>query len=163
MTSAAARAEEAMRRAQASERANGLAGAVAAMSEAVELDPDSMKYRGLRGRLFSMQENWRAAIADFDSVLAAKPDAPSVRYSRGRARAMLDDLDGAIADFEYCTTPNRRQPMPWPCSAPSATTAVSYRRSRVLIVEPSRWSPSAGDGLAGQHLAEIERKLHASP
>ncbi len=93
-----------MRRAQASERANGLAGAVAAMSEAVELDPDSMKYRGLRGRLFSMQENWRAAIADFDSVLAAKPDAPSVRYSRGRARAMLDDLDGAIADFEYCTT-----------------------------------------------------------
>ena len=51
LTSAAERAGEAMRRAQACEREEDLAGAVAAMSEAVELDPDSMKYRGLRGRL----------------------------------------------------------------------------------------------------------------
>ena len=51
LTSAAERAGEAMRRAQACERADDLTGAVAAMSEAVELDPESMKYRGLRARL----------------------------------------------------------------------------------------------------------------
>lgn len=62
------------------------------MSKAVELDRESMRYRGLCGRLYSMQENWRAAIADIDSALAVKKDTPSVLYSRGRVRAMLDDL-----------------------------------------------------------------------
>lgn len=63
------------------------------MSKAVELDRESMRYRGLCGRLYSMQENWRAAaIADIDSALAVKKDTPSVLYSRGRVRVMLDDL-----------------------------------------------------------------------
>lgn len=62
------------------------------MSKAVELDRESMRYRGLCGRLYPMQENWRAAIADIDSALAVEKDTPSVLYSRGRVRAMLDDL-----------------------------------------------------------------------
>lgn len=44
-TSAAERDEEVMRRSQVRERTEDLAGAVTAMSEAVELAQDSMKYR----------------------------------------------------------------------------------------------------------------------
>jgi tetratricopeptide (TPR) repeat protein len=72
------------------------------MSEAVKIEPESMKYRGLRGRLYNLQKKWRAAIRDFDSVLVVRPNAPSILYSRGRARFMIDDLDGAFADFERC-------------------------------------------------------------
>lgn len=102
MTEAVHLAEEAMRNADALEEANDIDGAINAMSLAVEIEPESIKYRGLRGRLFALQRKWRAAIRDFDSVLAKKPNAPTILYGRGRARSMIDDLDGALADFEQC-------------------------------------------------------------
>lgn len=95
-------AEAALKRADALEDAGDLDGAVQAMTKAIELEPNRMKYRARRGRLLSMQENWRAAIRDFDSVLAVKESAPSILYSRGRARFMSADVDGAIADLERC-------------------------------------------------------------
>lgn len=95
-------AEAAMKRADALEEAGDLKGATQAMSEAIELEPDRMRYRALRGRLFSLQEDWRAAIRDLDKVLAVKPNASSVLYTRGRARFMVDDFDGAIADLGRC-------------------------------------------------------------
>lgn len=102
MTYADDPAEEAMRKSQALEEANDLEGAIEAMSEAVKIEPESMKYRGLRGRLYNLQKKWHAAIRDFDSVLSVRPNAPSILYSRGRARFMIDDLDDAFSDFERC-------------------------------------------------------------
>lgn len=95
-------AEAASNRAGELEDANDIEGAIQAISEAIELAPDKLIYRALRGRLHNLQEEWRHAIHDFDYVLAKKPNAPSVLYSRGRARFMSDDLDGALSDFEHC-------------------------------------------------------------
>lgn len=100
-------AEAASNRAGELEDANDIEGAIQAISEAIELAPDKLIYRALRGRLYNLQKQWRVAIRDFDSVLTMRPNAPSVLYSRGRARCMIDDLDGAISDFERCIA---RQP-----------------------------------------------------
>lgn len=95
-------AETASQRADALEEAGDLNGAIQALTEAIELAPDKPIYRALRGRLYSLQKQWRAAIRDFDRVLAVKPNAPSALYTRGRARFMIDEYDGAIADLEHC-------------------------------------------------------------
>jgi len=95
-------AEAALKRADALEDTGDLDGAVQAMTKAIQLEPNRMKYRARRGRLLSMQENWQAAIRDFDSVLAVKESAPSILYSRGRARFMSAEFDGALADLERC-------------------------------------------------------------
>ena len=102
MTEICRLAEAASNRASELEDANDIAGAIRAMSEAVELAPNDFLYQTLRGRLYNLQENWRAAIHDFDNVIAAKPKASSALYSRGLAKYMSDDLEGAIADLERC-------------------------------------------------------------
>lgn len=152
-------AKDALERARALEKADDLDGAIAAMSEAVDADPDSIKYRALRGRLLSMRKQWRAAIRDFDSVLAVQANAPTILYSRGRARAMLDELDGAIADFERCI-----ELEPTAADALALLGSIRYYRGelpqalsayrRAVELEPERQH-----GLAGGHIAEIEAKL----
>ena len=95
MTDTALPAVVARNRASALEADGDLDGALQAITEAVELAPEKPVYRALRGRLYSLQKQWRAAIRDFDRVLAVKPNAPSALYTRGRARFMIDEYDGA--------------------------------------------------------------------
>lgn len=151
-------AEEALERARALEKADDLDGAIAAMSEAVDADPDSIKYRALRGRLLSMRKKWRAAIRDFDSVLAVKANAPTILYSRGRARTMIGDFAGAIADLEGCIA---LEP-----TAADAYREIGYIRYYHRELEPAlsafrkalELDPEHYSGLT-VHIADIEQAL----
>lgn len=159
MTNAAA--EEAMRRADALEDANDIDAAIQALSEAIDLAPESAKYWRLRGRLFALQKQWLEAIRDFDNSIAIQPVAPTTLFGRGRARAMIDDLDGAIADFERCV-----ELQPTAADALTYLGSIRYYRGelqqaleayhRAVELEPDRQSQ-----VAGMHIAEIEQKLRA--
>lgn len=153
-------AEAAMRRADALEdEANDIDGAIQALSEAINLAPESPKYWALRGRLFALQKRWREAINDFDNSLAKKPNAPTTLFGRARARAMINDLDGAIADFERCV-----ELQPTAADALAYLGSIRYYRGelqqalvaylRAVELEPERQS-----GVGGMHIDEIEQKL----
>ena len=102
MTNVISNDEAARSRADSLEEAGDIEGAIQAMSEAIKLAPAKAVYLALRGRLFTLNQKWRAAIRDFDHALAMKPDSPTWLYFRGRARLMADDQNDAIADFERC-------------------------------------------------------------
>lgn len=159
MTDSSHPAEEALRRSKALEAAEDLDGALVAMSQAVDLAPDSIRYRGLRGRLLSLKKQWRAAIRDYDSVLAIKPNAPTILYSRGLAKAHLDELDGAVEDFERCIAIQ-----PTAADAYEHLGSIHYFRGELQkALEAYRKAMELDQdslsGLAELHIPEIEQKL----
>ena len=82
------------------EEAGDLSGAIAELSRAIELDPESPILRSRRGLVLSFAEDWGSAIQDFHVALESRPDVAYTRFLRAVARLKLEDLDGALRDFE---------------------------------------------------------------
>lgn len=158
MTRSARTAEDARRRADALEEDGDFEGAIAAISEAVDLERQNPKYHALRGRLFHLREHWPEAIRDFDSALALKPDAPTTLYFRARSKSMVNDLDGAIRDFEHCI-----ELQPTSADAYAEIGHIKYFRGnllqardaykKALSLDPERYSD------VKDLVGEIEQKL----
>ena len=152
-------AERASLRADELEDANDIDGAIRAMTEAINLNPEHPKYWALRGRLFHKQKQWLKAIRDFDKALKLKPDVPTTLYFRARAREMLDDLDGGLADFERCIALE-----PTAADAYEHIGSIHYYRGELQpALEAYRKAmeldPDSLMGLAEIHIPEIEQKL----
>ena len=86
-------------RGQSAARDRDWAGAAAAYSEAIRLDPASVDALRRRGSAYlHLGENDRA-LADLDAAARLAPGDAALVYNRGLARARLGDNAGALADF----------------------------------------------------------------
>src|SRR5215472_10466245 len=75
------------------------AAAIAAIAEAISLDPSEWGFYFNRGRAYDDQGNFRLAIADYTESIRLNPKHPWSYRRRGLARSIREDLDGALADF----------------------------------------------------------------
>jgi tetratricopeptide (TPR) repeat protein len=75
------------------------AGAAAAATEAIKLDPKNSEAFRLRARAQREAGAIPAAISDFTSAIGLKPDDSSSYNGRGMARKQSKDMAGAIGDF----------------------------------------------------------------
>lgn len=73
--------------------------AEAAYSKAVELAPDAALPLIHRGGFYTREEEYEAAVADFDEALKRDPADQAVRFGRGFASCLARDYDSAIKDF----------------------------------------------------------------
>lgn len=159
MIDAVALAEHARLRADELEDAKDIDGAIEKMSEAIKLDLSNPRYRALRGRLFTLQKRWRAAIRDFDSALAMKPDAATTLYFRAWSRSSIDDLDGALADYERCI-----ELQPKAADAYEQIGSIHHYRGELQKAldayrKAMELDPDSLSGMAEIHIPEIEQKL----
>jgi len=77
-----------------------LAGALADLTRAVELDPDSAEALVLRGEVYFRQRSYQAALADLKRGAEIDPSYPRALYNRGLARLQVGDLAGAMSDLD---------------------------------------------------------------
>lgn len=74
-------------------------GALADLTRAIELAPDSAEAYILRGEIYFRQRSAKAALSDFERGAELDPSYPRVFYDRGLARLQVGDLAGALADL----------------------------------------------------------------
>ena len=70
---------------------------LAAVDVQMSLNVEQACYK--RGIICFQEENYEAAIFEFDQVIQLKPDWAEVYYSRGLAQAFLEHYQEAIADY----------------------------------------------------------------
>lgn len=74
-------------------------GAMADLTKAIELAPDSAEANILRGEIYFRQGSAKAALSDFERGAELDPSYPRVFYDRGLARLQVGDLAGALTDL----------------------------------------------------------------
>ena len=74
-------------------------GALADLTKAIELAPDSAEAYILRGEIYFRQRSAKAALSDFEKGAELDPSYPRVFYDRGLARLQAGDLAGALTDL----------------------------------------------------------------
>jgi len=74
-------------------------GALADLTRAIELAPDSAEAYILRGEIYFRQRSMKAALSDFERGAELDPSYPRVFYDRGLARLQVGDLAGALTDL----------------------------------------------------------------
>lgn len=80
--------------------------ALAAYSQAIELDSEAdLAYMG-RGYVHLQLEQYEEALADFDRVIALDPENDIAYYNRGSAYSNLGDFEAAVTDFSQVITLN---------------------------------------------------------
>jgi tetratricopeptide (TPR) repeat protein len=72
--------------------------AIRDLSQAIELDPSSARYRAMRGRFYASWFRYADAIADYTLVLEKDPDDVDTLARRSYAYYENKDLDRSIAD-----------------------------------------------------------------
>jgi tetratricopeptide (TPR) repeat protein len=77
------------------------AGAIAAFTKAIELDPKIPGAWDGRGLARAQTGDLANAVLDFDRAIELEPEVPGHWGNRAIAKQMLNDIPGAIADFEY--------------------------------------------------------------
>ena len=87
---------------------NEFVDAIAAYTQAIELDPDNAIVYYNRGLALYHLRRHEAALADFDQTIELKPDAVPPYKNRALILMYLEDYEGAIADFDSAIqlTPN---------------------------------------------------------
>jgi tetratricopeptide (TPR) repeat protein len=76
--------------------------AIADLNEAIRIAPNDLALHAMRGRLWSVEEQYENAIADFTHVIEQAGRDPKVAVifqARGRAYKARRELERAIADF----------------------------------------------------------------
>ena len=81
-------------------RAGDHATAVAAYSQAIEVDAGHLNSLLHRGLCLSILKDYEAAVADFNVVLELRPEQAQAAISRGSALSKLGRHAEAIADFD---------------------------------------------------------------
>jgi len=74
-------------------------GAIADLTQAIQLSPNNAEAYYLRANAYYQLENYQGAIADFNQAIKLNPDFAIAYYNRGLARRNLGNYQGAIADF----------------------------------------------------------------
>jgi tetratricopeptide (TPR) repeat protein len=99
-----------------------LAGAIAAYSEAIRLNPAYAAAFYNRGIARGTAGGLRGAIADYDAAIRLDPEFAFAFHNRGIARGAAGDLRGAIADYDAGrpAVPTARPPPPAPAASRSA-------------------------------------------
>jgi tetratricopeptide (TPR) repeat protein len=80
------------------QQANDPAGAIAAYTKAIELDPNHANAYNNRGVIYLEQQNVAAALSDFTRSIAATP-TDAAYHNRGKIYFSQDKFPQAIADF----------------------------------------------------------------
>jgi len=76
--------------------------AIAAMQEAVRLDPGSPRARGGLEQMQALKQRIAGELAKQRGLLQDRPNDPDVRYRLAQAEASAGDLKGAIRDLQKC-------------------------------------------------------------
>ena len=79
---------------------NEFVDAIAAYTQAIELDPDNAIIYYNRGLALYHLRKHEAALADFDKTIELQPDAVPPYQNRALILMYLEDYDAAIADLE---------------------------------------------------------------
>jgi tetratricopeptide (TPR) repeat protein len=74
--------------------------AIADLSAAIRLEPDSAEFRSYRGLAYAMKGDLDRAIADYDEAIRLDPMGVGLFDDRGRVYVKKGDLVRAIGDFE---------------------------------------------------------------
>lgn len=77
-----------------------LDGAMADLSRAVALKPDSVEARHWRGYVAAQRQEWKAAVADFSWVIEHHPETVVALAERAETWMRQGEYDRAIADFD---------------------------------------------------------------
>ncbi len=75
--------------------------ALASCDRALAVDPAYFDALWKRGQLHAAQEDWEAALADYDATIGADPNWPWVYYLRAQALIELGRSDEAQADLDW--------------------------------------------------------------
>lgn len=81
------------------QRQGDRAGALAAFSEAIRINPDNAGARNERARIYRLTGKYQAALDDLTYVLSLYPDQADVYVARGTVYAEMGDQSAAIRDF----------------------------------------------------------------
>ena len=74
--------------------------AIAALDEAIRLDPQFAPAYFYRGLARAEQKNLDVAISDYDKAIAIDPNYKEALYQRGTLKGIRSDFDGAISDLK---------------------------------------------------------------
>ncbi|MDJ0532939.1 MAG: DNA translocase FtsK [Xenococcaceae cyanobacterium MO_207.B15] len=75
-------------------------GAIAALTEAIKLEPNYANTYSFRGEAHSELGNYTEALADFSKAIALSPQEAYLYCLRGWTKEELSDYQGAILDFD---------------------------------------------------------------
>jgi len=80
------------------------------VSKAIRLEPDNVKARFMRGRMYEEEKEHEKAVAEYTVVIDKNPREPEVFQRRGTERFFAGDFTGAVADFDQFLelTPDQR-------------------------------------------------------
>jgi tetratricopeptide (TPR) repeat protein len=92
-------AEDAFKKGTERLEKNDLAGAIAAFTEALRLNPNDAKALSSRGVAYDLNRDLDKALADYNEALRIDPKYATAYYNRGMTYGKKHDLDKAIADF----------------------------------------------------------------
>ncbi|HEY9887055.1 MAG TPA: tetratricopeptide repeat protein [Candidatus Obscuribacterales bacterium] len=92
-------AQRHLRAAQRAAVAQDYEAAIAAYTQAAELDPRNPAIWASRGQLHTELGNSEAALADLTQAIEAAPQNPTYAYERANLRFTVGDIQGAIADY----------------------------------------------------------------
>ena len=78
---------------------NDVSGAIAAYSDAIQINPRDTSALYERGQLYEQQNQLKKAIADYSKLIELQPFLKGWYITRGFARQKAGDTSGAKADF----------------------------------------------------------------
>ena len=68
------------------------------LERAIQFRPDDLSVKQIRGVYYSMQKQYRMAIADFELVVEQEPDNANAHYNLGLAYLEVGDYDRALTE-----------------------------------------------------------------
>lgn len=81
-------------------RQNDLPGAIAALDQAIRLDPNNLEIYNDRGELYLMQQDYLSAAVDFNQTVQINPNFAEGYYNRAYAYYRSGSREEAIASYE---------------------------------------------------------------
>src|SRR5262249_9799154 len=118
---------------------------IAALTAALEKEPDNVECLAWRARVLLSSREFREAEGDLTRLIALRPQDPDAYLQRGAARTALKKTRGAIEDFERASNLKPDWPTPQAALAELAFDAGAYDRacdlaSRVIKKDPANSS-----------------------
>jgi lipoprotein NlpI len=106
--------EEAMLKFKQSRDKALIGSALDALDRAIKIDPKRLDAYFYRAEIFSVQNKFPEAIADYTKVIELDPKASTAYDKRGWEEFKLGQMDRAIEDFDrYIALEPRREPYHW--------------------------------------------------
>ncbi|MDR0967827.1 MAG: tetratricopeptide repeat protein [Rickettsiales bacterium] len=136
--------------------ANGdIAGAIADIDAAIELDTSVDVLYIYRGEAYMATANYAAATEDFNMAIRLNPKNPTALYNRALLKIQLDELDSALADLDGALDSYKAEPVE------NLSLQIIYSKRGQLNLWLKNWDAAIADytaaiGESGENVSDTD-------